>query len=142
MSDWGDFGDYGDFDTGLSLRRELRLIRLTMSRLAGDMKKLSARQDSLEAQVAQLAQIGTQFAQTGLTMYFLGRVAATGPVGMAAAGGIAALTGVGRGLEVARETMLVGETVRTREVAFGTQADMQRYALDQSLRIWLKMIIG
>ncbi len=127
----------------------MREIRGTISRLEAlvrNLEKVTGQQESKLAQMmTQLINIG----QSTLGMQFWGNQMSSAlekghfnPLGVAMPVMGAFSLGIGRGLQLAAESQKLGDAIRRGEIQFGTEADRQRWAIEQGLRMTLYSIFG
>ena len=127
----------------------MREIRGTISRLEAlvrNLEKVTGQQESKISQImTQLINIG----QSTLGMQFWGNQMSASlekghfnPLGVAMPVMGAVSLGIGRGLQLAAESQKLGDAIRRGEIQFGTEADRQRWAIENGLRMTLYSIFG
>ena len=125
----------------------LRELRGTVSRLEQLIRQLDKAQNQQASQIAQLTTMVINMGQSALSMQFWGNQMSSAlenkhPLGVAMPVISAISMGIGRGLTLAHESQMLGEKIKRGEIQFGTDADRQRWAIENGLRMTLFSIFG
>jgi len=118
----------------------MRELRGMVGRIDALCRQLEKTQNQQASQIAHLTSQLMSVGQTALTMQFWGNRLSSAlnkghPLGVAMPILGSVSLGIGRGLQAAAETQKLGEYIRSGEIQFGTEADKQRYAVEQALRM-------
>jgi len=125
----------------------MRELRGTVMRLEMLFRQLEKTQNQQASQLAQITSTLINTGQSVMTMQFWGNQLSNAlskghPLGVAIPVMGAVSMGIGRGLAAAQQTQKMGEAIRRGEIQFGTEADKQRYAVEQTMRTMANFIFG
>jgi hypothetical protein len=133
--------------SGLMDNITMRELRGTVMRLEQLIRQIERTQNQQASQIAQITATLINTGQSVMTMQFWGNQLSSAlekghPLGVAIPVMGAVSMGIGRGLQAAQQTQKMGEAIRRGEIQFGTEADKQRYAVEQTMRTMASFIFG
>ena len=123
----------------------MRELRGTVSRLEQLIRVIEKTQNQQASQIAQITATLINLGQSVMGMQFWGNQMSSAlkrghPLGVAMPVIGAVSIGIGKGLALAQQSQKISESIKRGEIQFGTDADRQRWAIENGLRMTLESL--